>query len=633
MLQRFLFIAALVVLLITVMGGSFGPSLETHTNMQIEKVGGRPYLLLESLSSESTQGKPELRVYTLAGKSFDEWDAVIAERTGPTLGMFVTRVPREVKPAPASPAISATEPAPPPAATEQPAQFDERLGLFFRDSVRETTSRALLLDVTERPAATNALPMSVRWPPETAAELNGVTYAFGVNTELPPKESGGKRHEGILKAAKFDGKKWEELPADGPRVSFPIGFTLRAVEHNGKLRAFWRDMESDELLGDQVEGPRHVSTGTVSMAGFDGKQFDAAVQAIEGLPRGNASIWSADGQIKFLVQSRLKLEDSIYTNGALEIYGVRAGEKDAPAAATLLETVVDAQPKSNLLPFIAAQHVVWEGQEHILRSNWQMFEVWRKSSDGVWTLALRNPRGLPHYNLEAVLLGTLLVCLGMIAFGAGMAYRRRKQMLASNIRIHAREIYASLNLRMGAYALDLFLVCLLAMLAGRLLRGPFISPLTMLPTDLFKLPDTTFFVVYMAYMAGAESLFGATAGKFVMGLRVVSDSGLTCSLWSAFVRNLLGFYERLPQTALFVPLPMILITPRRQRLGDLLARTFVIHKSALDAYRLQRARDLAKAQTEQQTNEQKDTDSGLPAPDSVSGDDKKDPPGGGGKKD
>jgi uncharacterized RDD family membrane protein YckC len=110
------------------------------------------------------------------------------------------------------------------------------------------------------------------------------------------------------------------------------------------------------------------------------------------------------------------------------------------------------------------------------------------------------------------------------------------------------------------------------------------------------MPSGTLFVVYIVYMTGMESLLGATAGKFVMGLRVVVDTGQKCSLWGALVRNLFGFYERLPLVAMFVPVPMIILTPRRQRLGDLLGRTFVVHKSALEAFKIQRARELAKSQ-------------------------------------
>ncbi|MGD0090452.1 MAG: RDD family protein, partial [Planctomycetota bacterium] len=98
-----------------------------------------------------------------------------------------------------------------------------------------------------------------------------------------------------------------------------------------------------------------------------------------------------------------------------------------------------------------------------------------------------------------------------------------------------------------------------------------------------------FFGVYIGYLAPAEWLFGTTLGKYTMGLSVVSDSGQRPSLWAVLVRNLVGFYERLPLTFV-IAVPMILLGPRRQRVGDLLARTFVVQKEALEGFKKQRAR-------------------------------------------
>jgi uncharacterized RDD family membrane protein YckC len=598
MLQRFLFFAVMVVVFSLAFRGC-GPSIESHVSMQVEKVAGRPYLILQSYSSATENTPYSLSVYTPAGKSLDEWASVTPDRSGLSLGMFVTRVPRMTKNDPKSliarlfPGWWLDE--------NYDIPRDERLGLFYRDDNREAAARALLLDPAERPLAGSSINMDVRWPPETAADLHGATYAFGVKVDpavQAPAE--GNRIEGVLKAVKFDGFTWREVPGDGPKVSIKgPGFTLRAVEFGGKLRIFWRDMETDELLGEMMEGPRYVSSGTLTMATFDGAKFNSTIQTIDSLPRGSSNIWSAGDQIKVLVQARLKREDAISTNGALEIYGIRPTEKDAVITAQLLETAAPEQPKSNLLPFISAEHITWEGEEYILRSNWQMFEVWKKPADGTWTLAMRNPRGLPRHNLETVLISTMLICLGMMAFGATLAYRRRKYVLAVNGRIQARDVYASLSLRMGAYALDICIIFALAILIGQIARLPYISPMAMLPADVSRMPNGTLFIVYIVYMAGMEWLLGATAGKFVMGLRVVMDTGQKCSLWGAVVRNLFGFYERLPLVAMFVPVPMIILTPRRQRLGDLLGRTFVVHKSALEAFKIQRARELAKSQQQQ----------------------------------
>jgi len=43
-----------------------------------------------------------------------------------------------------------------------------------------------------------------------------------------------------------------------------------------------------------------------------------------------------------------------------------------------------------------------------------------------------------------------------------------------------------------------------------------------------------------------------------------------------------------------VPMFMIIFTPRRQRLGDLLSRTYVVQRNAFEAFKAQRAADIAQ---------------------------------------
>ena len=114
--------------------------------------------------------------------------------------------------------------------------------------------------------------------------------------------------------------------------------------------------------------------------------------------------------------------------------------------------------------------------------------------------------------------------------------------------------------------------------------------------DVIRLPHAPFLIFYLVYLSASEWLWGATLGKYIMGLRVIMDPGKKLTFWAALVRNLVGFYERLPLAAMFVSLPMLIFTPRRQRLGDLLARTHVVHKAALEAYNLQRAEEQAAAE-------------------------------------
>jgi uncharacterized RDD family membrane protein YckC len=71
-----------------------------------------------------------------------------------------------------------------------------------------------------------------------------------------------------------------------------------------------------------------------------------------------------------------------------------------------------------------------------------------------------------------------------------------------------------------------------------------------------------------------EGLFGRTLGKMIANLKVVRDTDKRCDLTASAIRNLLRFVD------LFffggVGLVSILITKRQQRIGDLVAKTFVV---------------------------------------------------------
>jgi uncharacterized RDD family membrane protein YckC len=85
--------------------------------------------------------------------------------------------------------------------------------------------------------------------------------------------------------------------------------------------------------------------------------------------------------------------------------------------------------------------------------------------------------------------------------------------------------------------------------------------------------------IYVALLAFAyyfvcEGLFAATIGKAVLKLRVYTKDGELCSFSASFKRNILRFVDWLPILYVVGGLT-ILITSKRQRIGDMLARTIV----------------------------------------------------------
>jgi uncharacterized RDD family membrane protein YckC len=86
------------------------------------------------------------------------------------------------------------------------------------------------------------------------------------------------------------------------------------------------------------------------------------------------------------------------------------------------------------------------------------------------------------------------------------------------------------------------------------------------------------FLIYNGYFAFFESLWsGQTPGKRLVKLRVIDTSGRPLTVYAALLRNLLRIVDQLPGIYA-IGILCIVFTRRNQRLGDLAARTVVVHE-------------------------------------------------------
>ncbi len=83
------------------------------------------------------------------------------------------------------------------------------------------------------------------------------------------------------------------------------------------------------------------------------------------------------------------------------------------------------------------------------------------------------------------------------------------------------------------------------------------------------------FAAQWVYFAAWEAIKGRTPGKMAAGLRVVTKTGRPISVTAAILRNLLRAADALP-FGYVVGVVTMTISPRFQRLGDLVAGTMVI---------------------------------------------------------
>ncbi|MBN1683907.1 MAG: RDD family protein [Gammaproteobacteria bacterium] len=80
-------------------------------------------------------------------------------------------------------------------------------------------------------------------------------------------------------------------------------------------------------------------------------------------------------------------------------------------------------------------------------------------------------------------------------------------------------------------------------------------------------------IVYL-YFVILEATTGKTVGKYIARMKVVNEKGQKISWWQSIVRNFIRVVD-----ALFfylIGLIAILLTKKNQRLGDMVAKTYVI---------------------------------------------------------
>ena len=84
-------------------------------------------------------------------------------------------------------------------------------------------------------------------------------------------------------------------------------------------------------------------------------------------------------------------------------------------------------------------------------------------------------------------------------------------------------------------------------------------------------------VALVAYYWVGEAIWGRTLGKLVTGLKVVNKYGNPPGFGSALVRTFFRLIEVNPFLIGGIPAGIfVLATPKRQRLGDLVANTYVL---------------------------------------------------------
>jgi uncharacterized RDD family membrane protein YckC len=155
--------------------------------------------------------------------------------------------------------------------------------------------------------------------------------------------------------------------------------------------------------------------------------------------------------------------------------------------------------------------------------------------------------------------------------------RERRAMLAAALGVRTAPAvqYADTLQRAMAFILDQMVLMPLFYIAGDALGVAPDGPESNLTDPRILAAIAILYGLNVAYFFVQEAIWGRTIGKQLVGIRVVGVDGAPLSVGRAFLRNALRILDAYSVT-LFVGLASIVVTRRKQRIGDLIARTAVV---------------------------------------------------------
>jgi uncharacterized RDD family membrane protein YckC len=184
--------------------------------------------------------------------------------------------------------------------------------------------------------------------------------------------------------------------------------------------------------------------------------------------------------------------------------------------------------------------------------------------------------------LQTVLFVVLMACVVLV-----FTFRRSSLTVAAALPLGTAP--ALISQRILAGLIDLVPITLIVAIAqglewspaiGRVVRWAFGSDTRDgLPAEDILIWWTTSIALYAAMCLVLESLTQRTLGKAIARIRVTDERGQRPHFARVLARNLLRCVELLPP--LWLLAFMLALTPNRQRLGDILARTLVLRGTPL----------------------------------------------------
>jgi len=136
----------------------------------------------------------------------------------------------------------------------------------------------------------------------------------------------------------------------------------------------------------------------------------------------------------------------------------------------------------------------------------------------------------------------------------------------------------ALGRRIGAAVADLLILAVVFILVG-MVSGGASAREARFSVQLNTASALVFGLILLAYHFVGEAARGQTPGKQLAGVRVVGLDGMPAGAGAIAIRTLLRIVDSLPVLYLLGLVVVLATGQRRQRIGDLAARTQVVRAS------------------------------------------------------
>ena len=134
--------------------------------------------------------------------------------------------------------------------------------------------------------------------------------------------------------------------------------------------------------------------------------------------------------------------------------------------------------------------------------------------------------------------------------------------------------YATVLQRIAAWIIDLIILFFVAIFV---MGFSFVSSLFMMNVGFIVGGILSMILIVFVYTIALETAWnGQTVGKKIVKIRVVKENGKSITFTEALIRNIFRIIDN--QFVGLVGLILILVTEKKQRIGDLIAKTVVIQE-------------------------------------------------------